>query len=151
MDLVIGGGPVVGIRSQQADGRRLPTTCDFDKTPIGSIVAGLLSWRCLTLGEIYSSFELRSVRYKRLKIVRKWWLWSWLMFATPVVVLVTATARLGNVDFQYRAAKWVSRWWSRGMLRVTGSTYEVEGLEHIQGRGPYIIMSNHRSLVDNRF
>ncbi len=70
------------------------------------------------------------------------------MFATPVVVLVTATARLGNADFQYRAAKWVSRWWSRGMLRVTGSTYSVEGLEHIQGRGPYIMMSNHRSLVD---
>ena len=34
------------------------------------------------------------------------------------------------------------------MLRVTGSSYEIEGLEHVKGRGPYIIMSNHRSLVD---
>ena len=83
-----------------------------------------------------------------LKILRKWWLWAWLIFATPVVVLVTAGARAGSAEFQYRAARWVSRWWSRGMLRVTGSTCKVEGLEHVSGRGPYIVMSNHRSVVD---
>lgn len=34
------------------------------------------------------------------------------------------------------------------MLRITGSRIKVEGLHHIEGRGPYIIMSNHRSHVD---
>jgi 1-acyl-sn-glycerol-3-phosphate acyltransferase len=34
------------------------------------------------------------------------------------------------------------------MLLITGAKFKVEGLEHIDGRGPYIIMSNHRSHVD---
>ena len=34
------------------------------------------------------------------------------------------------------------------MLRITGSQMKVEGLQHAKGRGPYIIMSNHRSHVD---
>lgn len=65
-----------------------------------------------------------------------------------MVVFVTNITRLGNAEQRYRAARWVSRWWSRGMLSITGAQYKVEGLEHIDGRGPYIIMSNHRSHVD---
>ncbi|MCH2171853.1 1-acyl-sn-glycerol-3-phosphate acyltransferase [Myxococcota bacterium] len=34
------------------------------------------------------------------------------------------------------------------MLRITGSICRVEGLDTIEGSGPYVILSNHRSHMD---
>ena len=38
--------------------------------------------------------------------------------------------------------------WSRGILKVTGVTLTVEGLENIPREGPCVFVGNHRSYYD---
>ena len=38
--------------------------------------------------------------------------------------------------------------WSRGILKVTGVTLTVEGLENIPKEGPCVFVGNHRSYYD---
>ena len=42
----------------------------------------------------------------------------------------------------------IARWWARGVIRVVGARCRVEGAEHAEGGGPFVIMSNHRSYMD---
>lgn len=42
----------------------------------------------------------------------------------------------------------IQRLWSRLLLRVSGVKVQVEGLEHIQPNGSYIIMATHQSYFD---
>jgi 1-acyl-sn-glycerol-3-phosphate acyltransferase len=71
----------------------------------------------------------------------------WLGFATTTVVLVANLSRLGGTGFRRRCSHGTAQWWARGILWITGSRCQVEGLEHI-GSGSMVVMSNHRSHMD---
>ena len=86
-------------------------------------------------------------RERKLKL-RKYVLYLWLCFATSVVVVVANLSRLGGARRRVRCTHGVARWWARGVLRVSGACCRIEGLEHIEGSGPFVIVSNHRSHMD---
>jgi 1-acyl-sn-glycerol-3-phosphate acyltransferase len=47
-----------------------------------------------------------------------------------------------------RAVDYLGPIWSRWILRLCGIVVEVEGLEHVDPRRPYVIISNHLSNFD---
>ena len=80
--------------------------------------------------------------------VRKYNLYLWLGFACPIVVLVNAMAKVLPAGARKAIARGMAKWWASGMIWTAGATCSVEGLTHIEGEGPYIVMSNHRSHMD---
>jgi 1-acyl-sn-glycerol-3-phosphate acyltransferase len=80
--------------------------------------------------------------------IRKVLLVAWLGSVTPLVVVVTVAASLLSNDASDVVVRWVVGWWSRGLLGISGASCVVEGLENIVGKGPYVLMSNHRSHMD---
>ena len=80
--------------------------------------------------------------------IRRYVLNIWLASASAVVVIVAAMAQFGTQRFAQRCARGMARWWARGMLRITGTTVTVDGIENVVGEGPYVVMCNHRSHLD---
>ncbi len=67
-----------------------------------------------------------------------------LMLATSVAcVLITLWIVSGRQLKAYN----VVRWWCRVLHAITGTRYEVQGLENIP-KGPYLVISNHSSHLD---
>lgn len=64
-----------------------------------------------------------------------------MMFGT-VSVLVSLFDKTGDTQIR------VARWWSRLLLAVSGIHVTVEGLEHIEPNGSYVLASNHASYMD---
>ncbi|MEE2785938.1 MAG: lysophospholipid acyltransferase family protein [Myxococcota bacterium] len=79
---------------------------------------------------------------------RKYLLFAWLAFASTAFVLVCAAAQCLNQRRALAITAWMAKWWAQGMLRITGTRCQVEGLSNVQGTGPYVIMANHRSHLD---
>jgi len=42
----------------------------------------------------------------------------------------------------------IARLWAKGIVWASGVKVKTEGLEHIQGEGPYLFMSNHQGAYD---
>lgn len=66
--------------------------------------------------------------------------WSALMLT---VIALAALARPGD-RLYYR----IAMVWCRGILRVFGVTYSVEGTEHFEPGRDYVVLANHRSHLD---
>jgi 1-acyl-sn-glycerol-3-phosphate acyltransferase len=64
-----------------------------------------------------------------------------MMFGS-VSVLVSMFDKTGDTQIR------VARWWSRLLLSVSGIGVTVEGLEHIDPNGNYVLASNHASYMD---
>lgn len=76
-----------------------------------------------------------------------------LLITDPIIILVTIV--MGTVsllvsifDSRGRAQHWISRIWSRMLLRVSGVRMHIEGLEHIDPSQIYVFVANHRSFMD---
>ena len=70
----------------------------------------------------------------------------------PWLVLWTAINFLGVVivaPFSPRyASRWFGRLWGRGLMYVVPSTVEVTGRDTLDKSQPYVVVSNHLSLMD---
>ena len=80
--------------------------------------------------------------------LRKYVLYVWLAMATIMVIAVTTFARVGTEKFLYRSTYRAARIWAWGMLRITGTKLDIQGLERVPNHGPFVIMGNHRSHLD---
>ncbi len=69
-----------------------------------------------------------------------------LVVATVVLApLAYLTARRNPTS---RAIEWMARTWARSVLASTRLSYQVEGRDHFDPQGAYIIVSNHISNLD---
>jgi|SRR5579885_1724496 1-acyl-sn-glycerol-3-phosphate acyltransferase len=76
----------------------------------------------------------------------------WGALATATCVLITAIlaipatvcARFGWLHALTR----LTRFWARSLIRTCGITVEIQGLEHVQGLGQYLLICNHQSFFD---
>src|SRR5581483_2365593 len=76
----------------------------------------------------------------------------WGALATATCVLMTAIlaipatvcARFGWLHALTR----LTRFWARSLIRTCGITVEIQGLEHVQGLGQYLLVCNHQSFFD---
>jgi len=64
--------------------------------------------------------------------------------AACVTVAMCAGFLMRDPDLFYRA----QRVWARGLFRLCGIELEVQGAEHMDPRGAYVIVSNHASYMD---
>lgn len=55
---------------------------------------------------------------------------------------------IGLVDRSGEGVVWVGRQWIRWVLASCGIEVRAEGLEKLDPRGPYVMMSNHQSVFD---
>lgn len=76
-----------------------------------------------------------------------------LLFTDPIIVLCTAV--MGSVSLTVslfektgRLQHRIARAWSRMLLKVSGVTVVVDGLEKIDPGGSYVFVSNHASYMD---
>ncbi len=65
---------------------------------------------------------------------------------TFVFIVLVLLASIGDPDG--RRAYRVARWWAWLNVHLCGVQVEVDGLEHLDPRGSYVFMSNHRSAFD---
>jgi 1-acyl-sn-glycerol-3-phosphate acyltransferase len=63
-------------------------------------------------------------------------------------VIVATTAALLVLVAGGHAVSWISRWWGRMILWTCGVKAQIEGLEHLDGSHPYILVCNHQSFFD---
>jgi 1-acyl-sn-glycerol-3-phosphate acyltransferase len=74
-------------------------------------------------------------------------------FATLALIVFTVlfaapAALIGLLNRRSDLTMLMGRGWSRGMLFATGARVTYHGLEHLEGLGPCIYVSNHQSNVD---
>ena len=64
--------------------------------------------------------------------------------------IVLGTLSIGSSLFEKRGyfAHWCARTWSRLILRTTGVTVNVIGLERLEPKRTYVFVSNHQSIYD---
>jgi len=55
---------------------------------------------------------------------------------------------IGLFDRTGEAVIWFARAWARSMLWICGVRVDVEGVSHVDPKGPCLFMSNHQSLID---
>ena len=60
----------------------------------------------------------------------------------------TLGVAIGLVDRSGEGVVWVGRQWIRWVLASCGIRVRAEGLEELDPRGPYVLMSNHQSAFD---
>jgi 1-acyl-sn-glycerol-3-phosphate acyltransferase len=80
-----------------------------------------------------------------------WWRTVfYLIPAITVYTIVLGTLSLGSSLFEKRGyfAHWCARTWSRLILKTTGVTVEVTGLERLVPGKTYVFVSNHQSIYD---
>ena len=70
--------------------------------------------------------------------------------AIGIYTIVLGTLSLASSLFERRGyfAHWCARTWSRLILRTTGVTVDVSGLERLDPHGTYVFVSNHQSIYD---
>lgn len=79
-------------------------------------------------------------------MVRTLLVWLTIVVATTVLSLLALIVY--PFDRSGRKGHGLARGWAKAILWASGVRVEVEGLEHLQGRGPYIFMSNHQGAYD---
>jgi 1-acyl-sn-glycerol-3-phosphate acyltransferase len=76
----------------------------------------------------------------------------WGAVAVGLSVLYTAilsiAAALTAPFFDGHAVSHISRLWGWLIIRTCGVRVEIEGLEHLQGIGQFVMVSNHQSMFD---
>ena len=79
-------------------------------------------------------------------MIRTIFVWSCIVIATLVLGVFTLIAypfdRRGKVGHRY------ARLWGKAALLANRVKVKIEGLEHLNGKGPYIFMSNHQGGYD---
>lgn len=73
-----------------------------------------------------------------------------LLLAVVLTGLVSLAALIAIFIFRWPAARVhiFPRWWGRVLCRAAGVAVEINGLEQLNGSGPYIFASNHQSQFD---
>jgi 1-acyl-sn-glycerol-3-phosphate acyltransferase len=78
--------------------------------------------------------------------------WLWGVAATILSLIYTLIFAIPSALASFfdngHAATPIIRTWSRCIIRTCGVRIEMEGLEHLRGLGPCVIVSNHQSLFD---
>ncbi|MBF6570821.1 MAG: 1-acyl-sn-glycerol-3-phosphate acyltransferase [Candidatus Binataceae bacterium] len=78
------------------------------------------------------------------------WLWG----ASAVIMAVLYTVILSSVAAivaPFRDGHWVSpvsQLWGWLIIRICGVKIEIEGLEHLRGIEPFVMVANHQSMFD---
>jgi len=75
-------------------------------------------------------------------------LFAWVILLISTVILGTVAIFLSLFDSSGNLPHLVARLWGRIQLAATGTTVEVKGLENIDPRKSYILVSNHQSNID---
>jgi len=79
-------------------------------------------------------------------MIRTIFVWSCIVLDTLVLGTLVIIAYL--FDRSGKKGHRIARRWAKIALLATGVKVKVEGLEQIQGKGPYIFMSNHQGGYD---
>jgi 1-acyl-sn-glycerol-3-phosphate acyltransferase len=79
--------------------------------------------------------------------------WRTVFFLIPAISLYTivlGTLSLASSFFDRRGyfAHWCARTWSRLILRTTGVTVDVSGLDRLEAGRTYVFVANHQSIYD---
>ena len=79
--------------------------------------------------------------------------WRTVFYLIPAITLYTivlGTLSLGSSLFEKRGyfAHWCARAWSRLILKTTGVTVDVQGLERLVPGRTYVFVANHQSIYD---
>jgi len=78
--------------------------------------------------------------------------WLWGVVATILSLIYTVVFSIPSALASFfdngHAATRVIRAWTWCIIRTCGVRIEMEGLEHLRGIGPFVIVSNHQSLFD---
>jgi 1-acyl-sn-glycerol-3-phosphate acyltransferase len=72
--------------------------------------------------------------------------WSCIVIATLILGVLTLVAY--PFDRKGRAGHSCARLWGKTALLANRVKVRVEGMEHLNGRGPYVFMSNHQGFYD---
>jgi 1-acyl-sn-glycerol-3-phosphate acyltransferase len=79
-------------------------------------------------------------------MVRTIFVWSCIVVATLILgVLVLITYPF---DRKGRIGHYYARLWGKVALLANRVKVEIEGIDHLDGKGPYIFMSNHQGYYD---
>ena len=73
---------------------------------------------------------------------------SYLVLGVTTVLGGIAVIIIGLFQSYSPISYGIARTWSRILLWVAGIRVTVEGAEHIEGAGPYVVVSNHQSHTD---
>jgi len=79
-------------------------------------------------------------------MIRTIYVWSCIVVATLVLGVIALLAYF--IDRKGRVGHYCARLWGRIALFANGVKVRLEGLEHLRGEGPYILMSNHQGSYD---
>jgi len=80
------------------------------------------------------------------KLFKTVYIYAWIVLVTTVLgSYLILRALMGRNE---RLAHRVAGRWARSILWVTGVKVEIEGLEHLDPAGSYILMPNHQSHFD---
>jgi 1-acyl-sn-glycerol-3-phosphate acyltransferase len=79
--------------------------------------------------------------------------WRTVFYLIPAITLYTivlGTLSLGSSLFEKRGyfAHWCARTWSRLILKTTGVTVDVQGMERLVPGKTYVFVVNHQSIYD---
>ncbi len=79
--------------------------------------------------------------------------WRTVFYLIPAITLYTivlGTLSLGSSLLEQRGyfAHWCARTWSRLILKTTGVTVDVKGLDRLVPGKTYVFVSNHQSIYD---
>ena len=80
-----------------------------------------------------------------------WWRTVFLLVpAISLYTIVLGTLSLSSSVFDRRGyfAHWCARTWSRLILRTTGVTVDVRGLDRLEPGRSYVFVANHQSIYD---
>jgi 1-acyl-sn-glycerol-3-phosphate acyltransferase len=75
-------------------------------------------------------------------------LFAWIVGLATTVILGTIAIFLSLFQSSGNLAHIVARLWGKIQLRTTGTTVTIQGLENIEPRKSYILVSNHQSFFD---
>jgi len=75
-------------------------------------------------------------------------LFAWVVGITATVILGIVAILFSLFDSSGNSSHVVARLWGKIQLRTTGSRVTMQGLEHLDSRKSYIVVSNHQSFFD---
>jgi 1-acyl-sn-glycerol-3-phosphate acyltransferase len=75
-------------------------------------------------------------------------LFAWAVGITATVILGIVAILLSLFDSSGNSSHVAARLWGKIQLRTTGSRVTMQGLEHLDSRKSYIVVSNHQSFFD---
>ncbi len=75
-------------------------------------------------------------------------IFAWAVGLMATVIMGIAAILLSFFDSSGNASHLAARLWGKIQLRTTGSRVTLQGLEHLDPRKSYIVVSNHQSFFD---